>query len=120
MRLPKPTCFVERDGLNQYTEVCGQNDHKPPGRRTTQILAEQYNVSPKTIRRDSQVSDAIMAIGEVVPEANQAQEFEDFLNSITDDFKVKLIAIPRSRNPGKSKTALRAFINMLEDIYTRI
>ena len=48
------------------------------------------------------------------------QDFEDFLNHITDDFKVKLIAIPRSRNPAKSKTALRAFINMLEDIYLKI
>ena len=63
-------------------------------------------------RRQSRASDQ--------DAGNQAQEFEDFLNSITDDFKIKLIAIPRSRNPGKSKTALRAFINMLEDIYTRI
>ena len=65
----KKNTIRNQDGLNQHTEVWAQNDHKPPVRRTAEILAEQYNVSPKTIRRDSQLSDAIMAIGEVSPEA---------------------------------------------------
>ena len=67
----KKNIIKNQDGLNQYTEVCGQNDHKPPVRRTAQILAEQYNVSPKTIQRDSQLLDAIMAIGEVSLEAKR-------------------------------------------------
>ena len=67
----KKNIIRNQDGLNQHTEVCVQNEHKPPRRRTAQILAEQYNVSPMTIRRDSQLSDAIMAIGEVSPEAKR-------------------------------------------------
>ena len=67
----KKHLVTNQSGVNQHLEVGIQNEYQPPGRRTTQILAEQYNVSPNTIRRDAQVSDAIMAIGEVSPEAKR-------------------------------------------------
>jgi len=62
---------TNQSGANQHVEVGSQNDYQPPRRRTVQILAVQYNVSPKTIQRDSQLSDAIMAIGKVSPEAKR-------------------------------------------------
>ena len=56
-------------GKNQYSEVSGQNDHKPQNQSTMSRLAKQYHVSPKTIRRDARISGAIEAIGEISPEA---------------------------------------------------
>ena len=57
--------IVKNDsGKNQYTEVCGQNDHKPNSQYTAGRLSKQYKVSPKTIRRDAKVAEAISAIGE--------------------------------------------------------
>jgi len=195
-----------QDGRNQHSEVWVQNEPKPQERRTSQILAEQYNVSPSTIKRDSQISTAIMAIGEISPEAklkilsgrgnisrqrlqelasgtedelketaerivdgtherrqsrtvvqdedgsdqsesvlNQDEpsqnkslatpdensdddnseqfeqlSFENFLNQVTDNFKIKLKNIPNSKDPIKSKTALREFIDMLEELYQKI
>jgi len=44
----------------------GQNDRMQGG--TAGRLAEQYRVSPKTIRRDAHVANAINAIGEVFPD----------------------------------------------------
>jgi len=181
-------------GSNQYSRNFAdvQNEHQQ-NRTTAQILAEQYNVSSMTIRRDAQVSDAIMAIGEISPEAKRkilsgrgnisrhrlqelalgtedeiketaeriidgtherrqsrvsAQDesvqdhnlgtaqggmvvgsdsgyfeqlsFEGFLDQVTDGFKVKLRNIPNSEDPVRSKTALREFIDMLEEIYREI
>ena len=39
--------------------------------KTVQRLADQYNVSPKTIERDAQLAEAIDAFGEVSPEAKR-------------------------------------------------
>ena len=58
-------------GRNQFSEVDVQVEHQPPSQSTASRLAEQYNVSPMTIRRDAQVSNAINAIGEVSPEAKR-------------------------------------------------
>ena len=58
-------------GNNQYEqmyEVRGQNDPKP---KTADLLSDEYNVSPKTIKRDAQLSEAIDAIGENSPEAKR-------------------------------------------------
>jgi hypothetical protein len=36
------------------------------------MLAEKYNVSQRTIARDSKLADALIAIGEISPEAKQS------------------------------------------------
>ena len=56
-------------GRNQHSEVSGQNDHKPQMKSTASRLADKYNVSPKTIRRDAKSATAIDAIGLSSPEA---------------------------------------------------
>jgi len=58
-------------GQNQHNEVGGQNDHQPQFARTSDELSEIYNVSPKTIRRDAQVSKGIIAIGEYSLQAKE-------------------------------------------------
>jgi len=55
-------------GKNQYSEVVYQNDKQPKPQSTVSRIAEQYNVSTATISRDSQVANAINAIGEVSPD----------------------------------------------------
>jgi len=59
---------------NQYLQKSesGQNDHPheieiTPG-KTADLLAELYNVSSKTIRRDAQIANTIDSIGEISPE----------------------------------------------------
>jgi len=55
-------------GRNQHKLECGQNDHIPKPQPTAGRLADHYNVSSKTIRRDAQVASAISKIGETSPE----------------------------------------------------
>jgi hypothetical protein len=50
-------------GTNQYSEVDGQNDHQPP---TAERLAEDYHVSPKTIRRDGEFAEAVDTLAEAI------------------------------------------------------
>ncbi|MDR2571329.1 MAG: hypothetical protein LBD23_13720, partial [Oscillospiraceae bacterium] len=57
------------DGRNQYKEVAAQNGHQPKMQSTATKLANHYDVSPNTIRRNSQLSESIDAIGEISPEA---------------------------------------------------
>jgi len=57
-----------KTGRNQFSEVNGQFDPKPP---TAHRLAQRYHVAPKTIRRDARVADAIDAIGEISAQAKQ-------------------------------------------------
>jgi len=59
------------DGKNQHSEVSDQNDHKARNQSTAQRLSMQYKVSPITIRRDSQVAEAIDILGEASPEAKR-------------------------------------------------
>ena len=58
-------------GKNQHSEVDAQNGHQPQIGSTAGRLAEQYNVSRNTIRRDALLSEAIDAIGEISPEAKR-------------------------------------------------
>jgi len=55
---------------NQFVQKSesGQNDHQQNKRTTADKLAENYNVSPKTIRRDAQVANALSLIGETSPD----------------------------------------------------
>jgi len=48
----------------------GQND--PLGGTTANRLSEQYNVSPRTIKRDGQIADIIIAIGKESTEAKMS------------------------------------------------
>ena len=60
------------EGINQHNEVNCQNGIKPQSHSTARVLADKYNVSPRTIARDSRLADALIAIGEVSPEAKQS------------------------------------------------
>ncbi|MCL2814226.1 MAG: helix-turn-helix domain-containing protein [Oscillospiraceae bacterium] len=52
-------------GVNQHTkEVSTQNENKPQNQKTSERLAEQYNVSRATISRDAEVARAVDAIGD--------------------------------------------------------
>ena len=55
----------------QHSEVESQNGTQPHVRSTAGRLAEQYNVSHNTIRRDAKLSEAIDAIGDISPEAKK-------------------------------------------------
>ena len=57
------------NGKNQHSEVLCQDGTKPHEESTAARLAKQYRVSPRTISRDSRISSAIDAIGEVSPDA---------------------------------------------------
>ncbi|MCL2426956.1 MAG: hypothetical protein FWD05_11545 [Oscillospiraceae bacterium] len=57
--------YVEKESEN---EVEGQNDPQPKKQSTADNLAKQYKVSPKTIKRDAQLANAISAIGEISPD----------------------------------------------------
>ena len=62
------------DGKNQYSEgmeVAGQNGTQPKKQETADRLSAQYHVSPRTVKRDVRISDALEAIGEVSPEAKR-------------------------------------------------
>ena len=63
---------VRIGSVNQYTKVAsGQSDHQQNSPSASQRLSEHYNVSPKTIRRDAQLADAINIIGEKSPETKE-------------------------------------------------
>ena len=64
--------FQNTDGINQYSEDFRQNGGNPQTLATSRKLAEKYNVSSRTIERDSRLADALIAIGEVSPEAKQS------------------------------------------------
>jgi len=54
---------------NRYSEQMKKGQNDPFQNSTAGRLADQYNVSPKTIKRDAQVAAAIDAIGENSAEA---------------------------------------------------
>jgi len=176
--------IIKNDGgKNQHSELWDQNDPKARNKTTAQRLAEQYNVSQMTIKRDANVSNAIMAIGEVSSEAKRKilagggnisrtrlQELataaetdiietidrilegtherrrvrnsgnakksesaynddsenyeqlslENFIIKITDDFNSGIRNLSLGEDTSKSKTVLRSFIKMLEELYDRI
>ena len=58
-------------GKNQYTEDEGQNDPEAKKQTTAELLSDKYRVSPKTIKRDANLADAIDAIGETSLEAKR-------------------------------------------------
>jgi len=49
----------------------GHSDHLGNTGSTAHRLGDEYDVSPKTIRRDAQLAEAIIAIGEKSPEAKE-------------------------------------------------
>ena len=59
-------------GANQHTKEVGtQNGNQPQNQKTSERLAEQYNVSKNTIVRDAEVARAIDVIEENSPEAKR-------------------------------------------------
>ena len=81
-----------KNGKNQFSEVESQNGTQPKERSTASRLAKQYNVSRNTILRDSQITEAINAIGRMSPEAKR-----DILSgevSITKKYLNELLARP--------------------------
>ena len=81
---------------NQHVQKSesGQNDHFHG--RTAGRLAEQYNVSPKTIRRDAQIATSINAIGEISPDSKL-----DILSGKTQISRRQL----QELSSGKNETA---------------
>ena len=73
------------EGINRRKEVDAQNEHQPKSQSTARRLADKYNVSPATIRRDAQVADALNAIGEASPDIKM-----DILTGKTRISKVQL------------------------------
>jgi len=64
--------ITNKNGNNQYSETGeagGQIDHQAGS--TASRLANYYNISPKTVRRDSNLANAINAIGVQSPEARR-------------------------------------------------
>ena len=58
-------------GANQHKEVGEQNVPQPKNQKTAERIADEYNVSSMTIKRDAQLSEAIDAIGESSAEAKR-------------------------------------------------
>ena len=66
--------ITNKVGNNQYISgkvVAGHNDQQPKRQDTAARLSKQYDVSPKTVRRDVKVHEALDAIGEASPEARR-------------------------------------------------
>ena len=63
--------MANASGKTQHSEVGGHNDPQPKMQKTADNLAVKYNVSSKTIKRDSKGADAIDAIGIASPEAKR-------------------------------------------------
>ena len=89
-------------GINQHSEeVKAQNGPKPQNPSTAERLADEYNVSPKTIKRDVQLAKAIDAIGETSPEAKREilsgtagitrQRLQSLASGVSED-EIKAIA----------------------------
>ena len=169
-----------RSGVNQYSEVGGQNVTQPKSQSTARKLAEQYNVSSRTIKRDAQLANAINKIGETSPETkmdilsgktrisrkllkeltgdSQAdikeivtqisdgafeskrpgagtaddgninhitdtdtmQPWEENFAKMTDEFRQILRIHAKSDDTASIQSALRQYIDMLEDLYRDI
>jgi len=63
---------VRTGSFNQYTKSANvQTEHQQGFSNTSERLAEYYNVSPMTIRRDAQLAHAIDAIGGLSPETKE-------------------------------------------------
>jgi hypothetical protein len=78
----------------------GQNDPLKTG-STANRLSEQYNVSPKTIKRDSKLADGLTAIGEISPEVKRK-----ILNGEVNIGKNRLGALA-SASQGEVETVVR-------------
>ena len=165
---------------NQYVQKSESGHYDPFHFSTAQRLSTQYNVSPKTIRRDAKLAAAIDAIGVSSPEAKRMilsgeakfdkkelrnlseiskEDLSDIaaeiiegtyekqkpafnapsygnetsdgvhartrpyvatISSITDDFYSELRRYSKNGDKSELKTALRCYIDDLEDIYRQI
>ena len=176
------------EGRNQHKEVDAHNGHQPKNLSTSERLAIQYNVSRNTIRRDAQLANALIAIGEVSPEIkldiltgrlhisnkqlhelasgtgediqilieqveagtfvsrapagtqdengepvdyaepdeqthhdySDMRPWEQSFTKMTDDFRQVLRTHAKMDDTKSAKSALRDYINMLEDLYKNI
>lgn len=64
--------FENKSGRNQHSEDVCQNGTQPQKELSTaRKMSEKYNVSPRTIKRNARMSEAIEAIGTVAPEAKR-------------------------------------------------
>ena len=96
-------------GKNQHNEVWAQNGLKPqseqlPG-RTADILANHYNVSRNTIKRDAQVANALDAIGKLSPDIKA-----DILSGKTRISNKQLQELS-----GAEPEAIKSVITQIED-----
>ena len=93
------------EGINRRKEVDAQTEHQPITQSTARRLADHYNVSPGTIRRDAQLANAISSIGEASPEIKM-----DILSGKTRISKIQLQELAAG-----SKEDVSAVISQIED-----
>ena len=167
------------EGINRRKEVEYQNDTQPKKQSTASRLAEHYRVSPITIKRDAQVTNAINTIGEKSPEiktnilsgtthitrkqlqelsagtqedvsavieeinegtfisrrpgtplssvtgqdstdTDNMQPWEREFSNMTDEFRSVLRGYANTEDTTVIKTALRQYIETLEDLYKNL
>ena len=161
---------------NQFSNESekGHSDPQQKKQHTADILSDQYKVSPKTIKRDSQVANAVIAIGEIshdikrdilsektkisrkrlrelasgshddiveAVEQIKAGTFENksiggllpnevisddikpweiSFGKMTDEFRQVLRVHAKTNDTTAIRSAIRHYINMLEELYMNI
>lgn len=90
-------------GINQHVKEDGdQNDHQP---KTANILAEKYNVSEPTIRRDAKYAKSVEEISKIVPKVKQK-----ILNG-----EYKITKTDMSKIASKEPKEIKEIVKQLED-----
>jgi len=92
-------------GRNQHNEDLAQNGLIPQRQSTADKLAEQYNVSRNTIKRDAQLANAIDAIGDQSP---------DIKMDILSD-KIRISRVQLQELASGSEECVSAVISQIEN-----
>ena len=110
-------------GINQFSEVEEHNVPQPPKQSTAARLADHYNVSSMTIKRDAQVATAINTIGETSPETKTdilsgvthitRKQLKELSSGTAEDVSTVIAEIQDgsfiSRKPGGSNAVVSGF-----------
>ena len=113
---------TNESGRNRFSEVVRHNDGQLKKFSTASRLAEEYNVSPRTIERDAQVAGGINAIGETSPEAKRdiSAVFGKEFKKMADVFYSELQNFTSDSDAEALKAAFRSYISMMEDMLRQI
>ena len=129
---------TNKTGINQHKEVEYQSGIQPQSQSTAARLAEQYNVSPMTINRDSQLARAVETIGESSPEAKREilsgtanisrQQLqilakgasEEEIKAIAENIEQGTYERPKKGGDGSSEAMLQGILEALNAIIAKI